>query len=211
MINISIFLLLTLTIIGVKTKQCRLPEPVNDFDWDKISGVWYQILNAGDVLDRVVSCFIASEFESTKSGGKFRFFAIRENESTKYYEMPFHYFHRGLNIYFRNRTEDKVFLREMDIDLENHHLQNSQEAKKEVDSHYEHPERYYSDYSSFIIIPLCGEEDDHYIFIFSHDPHPSAETILKITNFIKEMGEQWAGVSLYLSGCTRMKKFPSLY
>ncbi|XP_077966347.1 uncharacterized protein LOC120335948 isoform X2 [Styela clava] len=157
-----------------KTASCKLPQSEKDFDWEKVpKDNWYQILNVGDILDEAVSCFGAKNFRKTDFGGVYDFVVDVGNAKQHTVEFKFH--REGLNRYIRYRDEANIY--------------------------YKFPQSYYSDYKSYIIVPQCGFKGKHFLWVLTRTPSPSATDLIKITTVIEKMGNEWAEVPLYMSGC----------
>ncbi|XP_077966346.1 uncharacterized protein LOC120335948 isoform X1 [Styela clava] len=182
-----------------KTASCKLPQSEKDFDWEKVpKDNWYQILNVGDILDEAVSCFGAKNFRKTDFGGVYDFVVDVGNAKQHTVEFKFH--REGLNRYIRYRDEDQSFIYDMKNARKQHHLEDKS-MDSDANIYYKFPQSYYSDYKSYIIVPQCGFKGKHFLWVLTRTPSPSATDLIKITTVIEKMGNEWAEVPLYMSGC----------
>ncbi|XP_077972542.1 uncharacterized protein LOC144427345 [Styela clava] len=180
-----------------ENENCALPV-FDEVNYNMLPDSWYHILNTNDPLERGVPCYAFKYFKETLDGifGEFQDISSAEKGTMSINEViPFRWYQNGTSITRYDTRFELLWLNGAKHNGADEHV------LEEIRYAYEHRMSCFTDYEHYFMCLQCGEEGPKHAWVYSRNPHPAAEDILRVHNKLVTIGGGWSAFPLYLSGC----------
>ncbi|XP_077976178.1 uncharacterized protein LOC144432039 [Styela clava] len=205
--SVYITLLISISVSLVSSQlQCRLPEKKMLVDWQRLSGEWYEILNANVTVDELSSnCYGMKEIQQTELGGVLKEIDYHLSEKTYDVITVRYILNRNSGYYWIGSEADYKWTLEFGTDVSGRSRQIGEVAKKIAKTLSKNLLYIFTDYDNVIIFASCLEESiegqNRGIWAYGRSTNTTANDVLRVVNQLVHMGDEWSATPLFRTGC----------
>ncbi|XP_077976641.1 uncharacterized protein LOC144432412 [Styela clava] len=193
-----VILLICIDVIRADDDDCELPD-LDDVDWTKLEGSWYDFLNTGSPTDKMVPCFDIKDLKSTVNGFEFKY-----KDDAKMIDVTIKMNKQESGTYLFDNAQRQA-VTDFFVTRENSSENRTEDLKEELETYFDLEAVYFTDYDNYLMSLRCSKKGEVLFWIVSRDPKPSVKTAVESFNKLIDLGEDWSSVRLALSTCAKPK------